>query len=295
MSIHSTGSDRVFETVNLAIMTIALLTVLYPLYFIVISSVSDPDMIYQGRVWLLPKGYTLDGYRRILSHGSIWIGFRNSFVYMGLGTAINLCLTLTAGYALSRKDLKGKGVVLSFFVVTMFLDGGLIPRYLVVRQLGLIDSVWAMVLPKAVAVWNLIISRTFFRATIPEDLAEAALMDGCSTTRFFVSIAIPLSQAIIAVMALFYGVAHWNSFFDALVYLRHEDRYPLQLILRNILIVNDLQASIVDDAEVVEMQQKLADLIKYGVIIVASAPLLILYPFLQKYFVQGIMIGAIKG
>ena len=295
MGIRATGHDRAFDTANHVFLTIALLMVLYPLYFILIASVSDPQPIYEGKVWLLPKDFTLDGYRRILTDEGIWRGFRNSFLYMGVGTTVNLLLTLTAGYALSRKDMRGAGIVMGFILVTMFVDGGLIPRYLIVRQLGMLDSVWAMTIPNAVAVWNLIVTRTFFRTTIPDELTEAARMDGCSTTRFFVSVVLPLSPAIVAVMALFYGVAHWNSFFNALIYLRHEYRYPLQLVLRNILIANETQLAMIDDATVQELQQKLADLIKYGVVVVASLPVLILYPLLQRYFVHGVMIGAIKG
>jgi putative aldouronate transport system permease protein len=295
MGIRATGHDRAFDTANHVFLTIALLMVLYPLYFILIASVSDPQPIYEGKVWLLPKDFTLDGYRRILTDEGIWRGFQNSFLYMGVGTTVNLLLTLTAGYALSRKDMRGAGIVMGFILVTMFVDGGLIPRYLIVRQLGMLDSVWAMTIPNAVAVWNLIVTRTFFRTTIPDELTEAARMDGCSTTRFFVSVVLPLSPAIVAVMALFYGVAHWNSFFNALIYLRHEYRYPLQLVLRNILIANETQLAMIDDATVQELQQKLADLIKYGVVVVASLPVLILYPLLQRYFVHGVMIGAIKG
>ena len=294
-ALRRTAGDRIFDTVNVALMVGVLLAVLYPLYFVVIASFSDPDMVNSGQVWLIPRGVTLEGYARIIRDSTIWRGYRNTIIYTVLGTAVNVAFTIPAAYALSRRDFVGRNLLMMLFAFTMFFTGGLIPTYLLVKNLGLVNTIWAMVLPNAVLVWNLVVARTFFQQNIPEELLEAAVMDGCTNSRFFVSIVLPLSRAIIAVMVLFYAVGHWNSFFQALIYLRDERLYPLQIILRDILIGAEMQAQMVDDAKALEVQMRLAELIKYGVIIVASVPVLLLYPFLQRYFVQGIMIGAIKG
>lgn len=295
MLLKKTRSDKLFDILNYTLLSIILLTVLYPLYFICIASISNPVEVYQGNVKLLPKGITLNGYQRIFNEKSIWIGYQNSLLYAVVGTFINITLTLTGGYVLSRKDLPGRNIFAALIVFTMFFNGGLIPRYLIVMNLGWINKIWAMVIPNAINVFNLIVARTFFQTTIPDELLEAAEIDGCSDFQFFIRIVLPLSKAITAVLILYYGVAHWNAYFDALIYLREESKYPLQIILRNILIANEMQASMAQDAETVSAQQKIADLIKYGVIIVSTLPLLILYPFLQRYFVKGVMIGAIKG
>lgn len=291
------SSDRTFNVVSFLILTATLLIVFYPLYFLVIASVSSPDAIYSGEVWLLPKDVTLEGYRRIFADKSIVTGYLNSTIYTVVGTAISVGLILPAGYALSRKDLVGRNAFLLFFVATMFFDGGLIPRYLIVRDLGLFNTIWAMVLPNAVGVWNLIITRTFFQITIPEELREAAAIDGASNVQFFVRVVLPLSTPIIAVMVLIHAVGNWNAFFDALIFITKEEMYPLQLVLRNILTQSEVTANAAMLSGVTSYadQQRVTELIKFGMIIVASLPLLILYPFLQRYFVKGMMIGAIKG
>ena len=267
----------------------------YLLSFIVIASFSDPDLVNSGQVWWRPRGITSEGYRRILQDEAVWRGYRNTILYTVLGTAVNLAVTIPAAYALSRHDFVGRGALMMIFAFTMFFTGGLIPRYLLVKSLGMVNTIWAMIIPEAVLVWNLVVTRTFFQQNIPDELREAAVMDGCSNTLFFFAVVLPLSQAILAVMVLFYAVGHWNSFFPALIYLRNEKLYPLQIILRDILIEAETQEQMIDDAKALEEQQRLAELIKYGVIMVASVPVLVLYPFLQRYFVQGIMIGAIKG
>jgi putative aldouronate transport system permease protein len=289
--------DLIFDIVNIAILCAALLLVLYPLYIIVIASFSSPDRIYAGEVWLLPQDTTLEGYQRIFRDPSILTGYRNSALYAILGTLISVSLILTGGYALSRKDLYGRNFFTLFFVATMFFDGGLIPRYLLVRDLHMLNTVWAVVLPGAVGVWNLIIARTFFQTTIPDELREAAFLDGASNIQFFWKIVLPLSLPLIAVMVLIHVVGNWNAFFDALIYLTDENLYPLQLVLRNIVTQSNLsaQASMLTDIESYAAQQRVAELIKYGMIVIASAPLLIFYPFVQKYFVKGLTIGAIKG
>ncbi|MCU6792534.1 carbohydrate ABC transporter permease [Paenibacillus sp. WQ 127069] len=280
--------------VGTVLLILVLVVVAYPLYFIVIASVSNPSAVSLGEVLLLPKGITIDGYSRIFAHHDLWIGYRNTLVYTFVGTFINVAMTLTAAYALSRKDLIGRNVFMGYIAFTMFFSGGLIPTYLLIKSLGLYNSFWVMVLPGAVSVWNLIIARTFFQTTIPDDLWEAGVMDGCTNVRFFVSIVLPLSKAISAVLILFYAVAHWNEFFNGLIYLKDRARYPLQLIIRDILIQAQMNQDLVQD-ENAEILALASNMMKYGVIIVASIPVLILYPFIQKYFVKGVMIGAIKG
>ncbi|WP_226670777.1 carbohydrate ABC transporter permease [Metabacillus litoralis] len=290
-----TKEDKVFDIVNIFLVAITVILVVYPLYFIVIASISNPTMIYEGKVWLLPKEITFEGYQRIFSDSKIWLGYKNSVIYTLVGTIVNVSFTLMAAYALSRRDLYGRNVIMFLFLFTMFFSGGLIPTYLVVKNLGLLNTVWALILPKAVAVWNVIVARTFFQSTIPNELLEAAKIDGCSDAKFFWKIVLPLSKPIVAVMVLFYAVGHWNSYFDALIYLNNEDLYPLQLILRNILIQNEASTQMISDIDSLAAKQRVSELIKYGVIIVASIPLLVLYPFVQKYFVKGVMIGGIKG
>lgn len=295
--VKKTKSDHTFDFINYSFMTIYALLVLYPLYFITISSISDPNAVFSGEVWFWPKDITLEGYKRIFSESLVWVGYGNTMLYAAVGTTISIFLTLTAAYPLSRPDFYGRNVIMLIFVFTMFFSGGLIPTYLLVKDLGMLNTIWAMVIPNAVSVLNIIIAKTFFETTIPSDLREAAFMDGCSNTKFFIKIVLPLSKPIIAVMVLFHVVGHWNGFFDALIYLNDETKYPLQLILRNILVENQVSnsAAMMMDVESYAAKQRVAELIKYGIIIVSTFPLLILYPFLQRYFVKGVMIGSIKG
>lgn len=288
--------DLTFDIVNYSILAIVLLMLVYPLYFVVISSVSDPALVNTGKVTWYPRGLNLKGYEKVFADDSILIGYRNTFMYTGVGSMVNVSITLLAGYALSRKDLRGTSIISKFMVFTMLFQGGLIPLYIVVKQLGLIDTFMAMVLPTAVAVWNVIVARTFFASTIPDELLDSARVDGCTNRRFFASVVLPNSRALIAVQVLFYGVFHWNSYFQALIFLHNPDRYPLQLVLREILIRNKMgeMMQTADPREIAELQT-LAELIKYAAIIVSSIPILLLYPFVQRYFVRGVMIGAIKG
>ena len=287
-------ADKVFDVMDYILLTIAFLLVAYPLYFVIIASVSDPIAVYEGRVIIWPIKPTLEGYARIFSYDSLFVGYKNTILYTLIGTSINVVMTVTAGYALSRRELVGRNVMMMGVMFTMIFSGGMIPNYLLVRSLGLYNTMWALILPGAVSTWNLIVCRTFFQQTIPDELREAAELDGCGDTAFFLRVVLPLSSSIIAVMVLFYAVSHWNSYYNALIYLSSTAKYPLQLVLRNILIVNTLD-DMVNDVATQAAQQRMGDLIKYGMIIVSSLPLLILYPFLQKYFVQGVMIGAIKG
>ncbi len=294
---RSSLPDRVFQGFLYAGLLLALLLVLYPLYFVLIASVSDPLLTNTGEIWLLPRGLTLTGYRTILADQNILRGYRNSVLYTAAGTALNLALTVTAAYALSRRDLVGRNLIMGLLVFTLFFSGGLIPLFLLIRTLRLYDTflVMILVMPNAVSVFNLIVARTFFASNVPQELLDAAEIDGCSDIRFLTSVVIPISGAIIAVLTVFYAVSHWNAFFGGLVFLKSERRFPLQLILRGILLSYQLaQEMWVDEGN--EMKnQMLAESIKYGIIIVASVPVLILYPFVQRHYVRGVMLGSIKG
>ncbi|MGX0267710.1 carbohydrate ABC transporter permease [Enterococcus casseliflavus] len=298
--IKDTRADKIFLIFVYVFLAISLLIVLYPLIYIISASISNPHLVNSGEMWLLPKGITLEGYRTLLGNSSIWRGYLNTIYYTVLGTSINLLVTLPCAYALSREDFYGRRAFTNFMLVTMFLSGGLIPSYLLIRSLGMLNTVWALVIPGAVSVYNVVVTRTFFQSTIPREMEEAAIVDGCSDFRLFMQIVLPLSTPIIAVMALFYGVGHWNSFFNALIYLSDRSMYPLQMILREILILQDMSSNTVNNvtsemANMLYSKQQLAQVIKYGVMIVSSLPIIIVYPFLQKYFVKGMMVGSIKG
>ena len=298
--VKDTRADKIFLVFVYFFLAIALLIVLYPLIYIVSASISNPHLVNSGEMWLLPKGVTFEGYRTLLGNSSIWRGYLNTIYYTVLGTSINLLVTLPCAYALSRDDFYGRRAFTNFMLVTMFLSGGLIPSYLLISSLGMLNTVWALVIPGAVSVYNVVVTRTFFQTTIPREMEEAAIVDGCSDFRLFMQIVLPLSTPIIAVMALFYGVGHWNSFFSALIYLSDKSMYPLQMILREILILQDMSSNTVSNvtsemASMLYSKQQLAEVIKYGVMIVSSLPVIIVYPFLQKYFVKGMMVGSIKG
>lgn len=298
--IKDTRADKIFLIFVYVFLAISLLIVLYPLIYIISASISNPHLVNSGEMWLLPKGITFEGYRTLLGNSSIWRGYLNTIYYTVLGTSINLLVTLPCAYALSREDFYGRRAFTNFMLVTMFLSGGLIPSYLLIRSLGMLNTVWALVIPGAVSVYNVVVTRTFFQSTIPWEMEEAAIVDGCSDFRLFMQIVLPLSTPIIAVMALFYGVGHWNSFFSALIYLSDRSMYPLQMILREILILQDMSSNTVNNvtsemANMLYSKQQLAQVIKYGVMIVSSLPVIIVYPFLQKYFVKGMMVGSIKG
>lgn len=291
-------SDRVFDTVNKLFLLVVLIVVLYPLVYVVSASISDPVYVNQGKMWLFPRGITFEGYARVFQNPEIWSGYRNTILYTAGGTLINLLFTVPGAYALSRKDLKGRGVMMGLIVFTMFFGGGLIPTFLLVSGLGMLDTVWALLIPNAVAVYNLIICRTFFQNNIPRELQESAEIDGCSNTMLFLKIVLPLSAPIIAVMGLYYGVAHWNSYFSAIIYIKDRSLYPLQLILREILVQNQMSDTMLmtgDDMEAMAKQARIADIIKYAVMIVSSLPIIIVYPFMQRYFMKGVLIGSVKG
>ena len=288
-------SDVIFNVIIGALITSIILIIVYPLYFIVIASFSEPSAILNGEVFLLPKGITFEGYERIFSDPGILRGFGNSLLYTTIATTISVSLILTGGYALSRPDLYGRKFFTMLFVITMFFDGGLVARYLVVKDLGMLNTMWAVVLPGAIGVWNLIIARSFFENNIPSELREAAQLDGSDDFRFFFQVVLPLSKPLIALMIMIHFVANWNAFFDALIYLDDESKYPLQLVLRNILIQSEVTSAGGTGAiDSYAAAQRLGELMKYGMIVISSAPLLIALPFMQKYFTKGAMLGAVK-
>ncbi|WP_422116511.1 carbohydrate ABC transporter permease [Brachybacterium sp. UNK5269] len=293
---HRRMADPLFAVVTYGLIGVAIIAIIYPLYFIVIASISDPNLVQQGKVVFLPKGITFDGYLTIFGTSTIVRGFANSLLYTVVGTALSVTMILTGAYALGRKDMPGRNLFMILFVITMFFDGGMIARYLVVKELGMLNTMWAVVLPGAVGVWNLIIARTFFEQTLSPELREAAQLDGASDFRFFFAIAIPLSKPLIVLMAMIHLVANWNAFFDAMIYLNDESKYPLQLILRNVLIQSQASASGMDMASMdsTAAAQKMGELLKYSMIVVSTIPLLIAFPFLQRHFVKGATLGALK-
>lgn len=290
-------SDKTFDIVNHIFLFLILIIVLYPLWFIIIASFSSPNEVAAGKVLFWPKGFNLKGYAEIFKYEEIWLGYKNSIIYTVIGTAFNLIATIPAAFAFSRKkDLPGAKFLLLLFTFTMFFGGGLIPSYLLIQNLGLYDTMWALVLPGAVSVYNLIVARTFFDQSIPYELWEAATVDGCDYAKYFFRIVLPISKPIIAVMLLIYAVGHWNAYFNALIYIIDGAKQPLQVILREILIQSqDVSSMATASMETLEAQRQMAEMIKYGVIIVSSLPVLIMYPFVQKHFVKGMMIGAVKG
>ncbi|MCG7383480.1 carbohydrate ABC transporter permease [Paenibacillus sp. ACRRY] len=298
--IRETRQDKIFLTLNYIYVTIAFLLVAYPLVYMISASISNPKEVASGAMWLFPKDITFEGYERVLQDQRIWSGYANTILYTVVGTAVNLAVTIPAAYALSRRDLVGRGFFMGIFMFTMFFGGGLVPSYLLIKELGMINSMWALILPSAASVWNIIVSRTFFQGTIPSELQEAAQIDGCSNFKLFFKIVLPLSMPIIAVMALFYGVGHWNSYFSAMIYLNDSAKYPLQLVLRQILVLQEMSAQgsgMMDGSSASALNNKaeVAALVRYAVIIVSTLPVIIIYPFLQRYFVQGVMIGSVKG
>lgn len=299
-TIKESKTDRIFLAIIYAMLIFALVIVAYPLIYIASASVSDPSVVNSGEMWLWPKEVTFEGYTTILRNKDIWRGYINTIVYTVVGTSVNLFVTIPAGYVLSRKDFPLKGIFTRMMVITMFISGGMIPSYILVNNLGLTNSMWALILPGAASVYNIVVTRTFFQSSIPDELTEAAIMDGASNFKIFSAVVLPLSKPIVAVMALFYGVGHWNQYFEALLYIDDRSKYPLQMVLREILVLQDLSSNpstMMSEAtaEYLNQQQNLSAIIKYGVMIVATLPIIMVYPFLQKYFVKGVMLGSLKG
>jgi multiple sugar transport system permease protein/putative aldouronate transport system permease protein len=295
---RDTANDRIFMIIIYIFLSFYLIAVLYPLIYIVSASFSSPAAVNAGRVWLWPVKPTLVAYNAVFENHKIWSGFLNSLFYMIAGTILNLIMTMLAAFPLSRKEFVGKEIFTIIFVFTMYFSGGLVPLYLLICRLGLVDKRLVMILPFAMSVWNMIICRTFLQNTIPDELFQAAELDGCSEGRFLFCIVLPLSKPVLAVLALYYGVYHWNSYFYAMIFLSSPRLYPLQLVLREILVLGKIDTSTIAttmEAKLLEEQQGLAALLKYAVIVVASVPVMCIYPFVQKYFVKGIMIGSLKG
>ena len=294
VKVQKSRTDKIFDFFLYTISTIIVIVMLYPMYFIVIASFSNPADVSAGNIVLLPKGITFKGYQKLLEYSQLWVGYKNTILYAALGTVISLVVNVPTAYALSRKDLCGRKLFTVFYLIPMFFTGGLIPTYLIVKDFGLLDNFWVMVLPFSVITYYIIVARTFFNNSIPGDLWEAAQIDGCGNLGFFFQILIPLSKAVLAVIALWTAVGQWNSYFNALIYLRNPDLQPLQLVLRNILISNQTISSMSTGAAAVEAKH-MADLIKYAIIVVSSAPIMCMYPFVQKHFNQGVMLGSLKG
>lgn len=297
MTIKAGKEDRIFNIVVTAVSAIVLLLVLYPLYFVIIASFSSPEDISLGKVRFLPSGINFSAYKFVLEEWKIWRGYLNTIFYTMCGTLLGMSVTLTAAFALSRKELPGRTVIMKLFVFTMFFSGGLIPTYMVVSGLHLVNTRAVLIIMGTVTVYNMIIARTFFQNSLPEELFEAAELDGCGIGQAFFRIALPCSKAIIAVIALYVGVSQWNSYFTAMIYVTDQKLYPLQLVLRDILIQGQQLTQITDPSEIEALveRQKVAQIIKYVVIIISSLPVICVYPFLQKYFVKGVMIGSVKG
>lgn len=288
--------DMAFGLIVGISLSIILVLVAYPLIYIVSSSFSSTSAVMAGKVWLLPVDFSLSGYKAIFENKDIFTGYMNTIFYTVVGTCINIIMTVCAAYPLSRRDFGARKGLMFLFTFTMFFSGGIVPSYMLLNSLGLVNTRAAMILPTALNVWNMIIARTFFESSIPDELREAAQLDGCSDIKFLLRIVLPLSGAVIAVITLFYAVGHWNAFFNALLYLTNKNLYPLQVFLRDILILNSIDAGMISiDIKELEAKEGLKELLKYSLIIVSSVPVLCIYPFIQRYFVKGVMIGAIKG
>lgn len=291
--VKSSKGDRIFYVINCIFLGLLALIILYPLYFIIIAAISDPDAVLAGEVVLYPVKVTLSGFAKILERTDVWRGYLNTIIYTAITVVLSLVTTIPAGWALSRKNLVGKKFFMIYFIIPMFFGGGLIPFYNVMSSLHLVNTIWSVILPAILSVWNLFMTRTFFESSIPDGLVEAAKIDGAGEFRTFFSLVLPLAKAIIAVMALYYAVGQWNSYFNAMIFLQDETLYPLQLVLKEILIASE--STMGGSGETILEQYRLANQIKYVSVIVSSAPVILLYPFVQKHFAQGVMIGSLKG
>ncbi len=293
-AIRETRADYAFLATVYAVTFLVLCAVVYPLVYVLSASLSSSEATAAGRVFLLPVEPSIEGYKLVFESEDILIGFRNTIIYTLVGTTINLVMTVLLAFPLSRRELPGRNAITFFVAFTMFFSGGLIPTYLLVQKLGMVDKLWAMVIPNAISTFNMILMRTYLMANVPDELLESAYLDGCGYTKFLVTIVLPLSTAIVAALVLYYAVGHWNAYFSALIYLRSTKRASLQLVLRNILLANQISTGGSDSAGFGE-RAMIGVTVKYAVIIVSSVPVIILYPFIQRYFIKGIMVGAIKG
>ena len=293
-STFSKWPDRIFGAAVIILSIAVVILIAYPLYFVVIASISNSNLVNQGAVTLWPKDIRFYDYEQILQDKRIWTGYANTIIYVVVGTLLNMAITMPAAYALSRKDFKARDVVMFYFVFTMFFNGGLVPTYMTVSSLHLISTKTILIIFVAINTYNLIIARTFIANSIPDDLYEAAILDGCSHFKYFFFVVLPLSKAVISVLTLYYAVFHWNDYFNALIYNSKEQNVPLQIVLRQILLLNQAFASGNGGVQG-GYGQSSADQVKYAVLIVSTLPILCVYPFVQKYFEKGVMIGAVKG
>jgi putative aldouronate transport system permease protein len=291
---HQTRADKAILTTNGIILTLIVFAILIPLIYVILASFTNPATLLNSGITLNPSKWTLQGYLRVFKDGSLLIGFRNSLFYSTAFSIISVTITLFAAYPLSRKDFVGRKLMMTLFIITMFFGGGLIPTYLLVKNLNMLDTIWAILLPGAVNVWNIILARAYFQG-IPDELREAAIVDGTSEIQFFFKILLPLSKPIIAVLVLYQFVAQWNSYFDAMIYLKSENLQPLQIVLRSILVQMQPRPGMIQDAQNTAQLQQIAEMVKYSSIVISSLPLIIIYPFFQKYFEKGVMVGSIKG
>ena len=287
--------DKIFYAITFVIMALLIIITGYPLLYILSSSFSSRAAVLSGKVFLFPVDFSLEGYEAVFKNKDVLIGYRNTIFYTVAGTMINVFVTMLAGYAFARKGWVLKKTMTKLFMFTMLFSGGMVPTYLLIRSLGMLNTVWVMIIPGAMTIHNMIIARTFIENNIPYELFEAARIDGCDDFRYFIHIVLPLSAAILAVLTLYYAVGHWNSYFSALIYLNKRNMYPLQVFLREILVLNQFSAEDIVDEELMQVKQGMADLLKYSLIVVSTAPILCMYPFIQRYFVKGVMIGSVKG
>lgn len=294
-AIKDSREDKILYTVVNVVLFLFIIIVAYPLIYVVSSSFSSGTAVSTGRVTLLPVDFSLEGYKTVFSHKLILSAYRNTIFYTVAGTLINVIVTVMCAYPLSRDDFPMKRFFSVFFLITMFFSGGMIPTYMVISQLKLTNTIWVMLLPGAMSVYNMVLVRTSIKSNIPYALFEAARIDGCSDAKYFSHILLPLSKPVIAVITLYYAVGHWNSYFNAMMYLNDQNLYPLQLILRQILVANQINLSDMVDVEAMVAKQGLADVLKYAFIVVSTAPILCIYPFIQRYFIKGVMIGSVKG
>lgn len=301
MAVHSTAikaprADKVFYALSTAILIILLIIIAYPLWFVVMASMSDAQYVNNGTILLYPKGFTLLGYERTLANAKVWIGYGNTILYTAGGTIIGTFCTIFAGYSLSRKDLPGSGIILKLYVFTMYFGGGMVPFYIIIRNLGLLNTRFLMIIISCISVYNIILARSYFITSLPNEIFEAASIDGCGNGRYMFEIVIPLSKAIMAVIALYIAVGYWNSYFNAMIFLTDYTKYPLQIFLREILLTTSAATSDANtDPTAAQALAKMSEVLKYSVIVVSTIPIICMYPFIQKYFVQGVMIGSIKG
>lgn len=293
--IKTGKEDRLFYAVVYTVVTILTLIVLYPIIYVISASFSSGNAVAEGRVWLWPVEFSLEAYKAVFSYSDLWIGYRNTIFYTGVGTILNVAMTMICAYPMSRKNLVGRSFLSFVFVFTMMFGGGMIPSYLLVKNLGMTNTIWCMMIPGLMSVYNMLVARNFIQSNIPDELLEASIVDGCNDYRFFFDIVLPLSKSIIAVLALWYAVGHWNAYFSAFLYLTDKDLYPLQIYLKEILVQSKIDTSQVGNSLDALQMANLKQLMKYAVIVVSTLPLFALYPFVQKHFVKGVMVGSVKG